>query len=961
MSLRGALGWRGHCQVRQIHHGLHVLQLRPLGRFPAGLAGWIRRRTIKLAAEALGFWAPVAICTRQDQLPAAKAARPLALVYLAPLEAAAAGPLETKGLREFDAIITGSPRDLGGLSQVHEHAFLLEEGIDPADFASPALDAAEASGAIRNLLRPRVGFLGRIDTRLDQELVATLARQLPEAAIVLAGPVQEGLDMSPLRVLKNVHVQDIHEEHETASFLKELDVAVFPLTQPPERLSDVLALLAADVPVVSTPLGQDHPVAEAVSIASGHEAFTAAVVGELENPDRLAPARRKVVEASSWQRRTDQLEDVLRAAIQIAADRREQQGIGGPRLDRHGRQVVQVEPQLDGKDASVRLLHDNYVQYRLSAQQHLIYIASRLVGLAYWSLRVPLRLMRREGLVRRILVVRNGHLGDTVVFLPTLAALRKRYPAATISVALAPDSGARQLLEASPLVDEVLPLDFFNRSRLDRFRGAMKLLARGFDLTVGGVWYFHLPEAVFNGAPQRLGLYDGHPLQRYADRVVMLDPTLHEAENNLRLVELVIGAVDLKDRVPSLVLDEALLRERGRDLRQRLGLAADATVVAMHPGSKRPSRRWPPEAFAQLAEALLLERPQLEVVFTGAGADEQELIARIRGMIRSELHRRTHDGSRYADLLGVIGFYDTCKLLVCNDTGVMHVARARGVPLVAIIGPENDRRWGPHPLGTAPAVAVRNQVPGTPHGKWDCEWNLSLLSIDPSRIKRHCDDMLDGTFLDRHGILPIAAGSGRLFPLVRDLRRLSFAQLQEMGLPVPRVAMLLAQDPALLGGHGRAATAQCLADAARSVRAQHYPATETILVVADAEMMRGLAIGPAKVIEVAPDNPDAAWASVLGQTAARLLWPASPHASLDPAAVASRVAVFLRGPKALVVDDQRGWPVRTLVESQFVGGPWMVERSALEVRLIHPLPAVPLDERVAPPRSRRRVLAAIEH
>ncbi len=101
-------------------------------------------------------------------------------------------------------------------------------------------------------------------------------------------------------------------------------------------------------------------------------------------------------------------------------------------------------------------------------------------------------------------------------------------------------------------VDEVVHLNFLNEGRVRRWKGALNLLRRGYDLTIGGVWYFNLPDAIFSGAPVRLSLYDGHPLQRYADHVVPLDPCLHEADNNLRLAEVVCGRASDEERIPRL-------------------------------------------------------------------------------------------------------------------------------------------------------------------------------------------------------------------------------------------------------------------------------------------------------------------------------------------------------------------------------------------------------------------------
>lgn len=953
--LRALQSWRNCCEVTQVQDGLHVITPRRLPPLPRALAARLRWRTVRHAAEHLGLWAPAALCLWPAQRWLMDAVDPVAKLYFAEDDSAAFGDAtpadaehrrreEQKLLEECDAALAVSHTLLERFAKVQPNSFLQENGVELEQFTAAALDALDPHPLIGPLPRPRLGYVGQIDERFDQDLVVAVARRFPRAAVVLAGRVKRGVDVSRLHAEPNIHFTGFVDYRQLGSVYRELDVGLVPFVSSPLTAAGnplkIYEYLAADLPTVATEMCGLNSTRPAIEVAPTHEQFLGAVGNELRDPDRLAALRRRVAESASWQRRADQLEDRLNQALAIAAERRRRRRHTAPRPDRHGRQAVGVEPRLDGKDASVRLLHNDYIYNGLSPQQHLMYLLSRAVGLAYHGVRRLGRILQGDSsAVRRILVVRNGHLGDTVVFLPTLAALRRKFPKATITVALAPGSGAQPLLEATPEVDEVMPLDFFNRSRMERFRRAARLLAHGFDLSVGGVWYFHLPEAVFSGAPRRLGLYDGHPLQRYADRVMMLDPFLHEAENNLRLVELITGAVPLQDRIPELNLDQQMLARKAADMRQRLGLAPEAAVVAIHPGSKRPSRRWPAQKFAELSAALLKERPTLQIVFTGAGREESELIDSIRGMIRADLRGRTHNGTGVTDLLGVIGFYDTCKLLICNDTGVMHVARARGVPLVAIIGPENDRRWGPHPLGPGPAVSVRRQVPGTPHGKWDCPWNLSLQSIDAARIKHHSDAMLDGTFAKLNNVQVIEAEGRRYFPLVRDVRRLSFAQLQEMGLRLPKVAVVIPVDPALLGGEGEASSPEALAAAARSMRRQLYPALNCLLVVDEDTDLESADVGQANIIVVPRGDPDAAWAAVLAHTSAALFWPTLAGAAYGPTTLSSRVGVYLRGPHATVTDDERAWPARTLIETELLSGRWLIERGALEDLLEHPLAA----------------------
>ena len=937
--------------VEEVADGLHVLTMRRhAGRIGARLARWRLRR----AAERLGLWAPVAVCLWPASRWLIDAVRPRGVVYFAEDDNAGFGGLgeafaehqrreERRLLAECDVALAVSPTLLDRFRPIQPRSHLQENGVELDDFSPAALDAAEIPASLRGVAGPIAGFVGQIDERMDQELVAAVAGAMAGrgGVVVLAGRVKEGVDVGRLGSLANVLFTGHLDYRDLAGVYKRLDVGLVPYVRSPLTEScnplKVYEYLAADVPTIATDLPGLNSTRGAIEVADGRPAFVAAVLRGIDYPEAKRAERSAVARGASWQARADEFESRLREAEATAGPHAE------ARPDRRGRVAVRVPPRLDGKDQSVRLVNDDYRTAGLSSQQEAIYLASRVVGGLYYVGRRLARLARRDRRrVVRILVVRNGHLGDTVVFFPTLAALRQRYPWAKIDVATAPRSGGASLLRDSPYVDEVLELDFFNQTRRRRIAGAWRLLRRGYDLVLGGVWYFHLPEAVFSGAPLRLGLYDGHPLQRFADRVVPLDPTLHEAENNLRLAELVTGPVPLQDRTPQLHLDEERVAEQGRRFRARLGVGPETPVVAMHPGSKRPSRRWPPEAFAELAERLLRDRPRLRVVLTGAGDDEAGLIGRIIEHVDPAVRDRVVSAHGAGSLMGLIGFLDGCRCLVCNDTGVMHVARSRGVPLVAVVGPENDRRWGPHPIGMAPATVVRQQVPGTPHGKDRCPWNLSLASIPAERVARHVEAVLGGEGLAE----PVEHGGRRFYPLVRDVERLSFADLAGRGLRVPKVAVVLPADPALLGLDGPAADPPAAAWAR-----QHYPAIDVLLVEAAAaaadraDPSRRSAASAVTVVTVAPDDPDAAWAAVLEATDAALFLPASPTATPDPWAVAQRVSAYLRGPIIEVVGPDGPVPPRRAGEiwtADLLAGGWLMTRGALVDLLRHPLPRASL-------------------
>jgi heptosyltransferase-2 len=952
--------------VEEVRPGLHVLTLPPrrtaAGRIAQRLYGPLTKRRVRQAAERLGLWAPVVLCLWPDSRWLVESIDRSALIYFAEDDNSAFGGMgdgfarrqqeeERRLVEEADVVLAVSKTLLEKYQAIRAdqgRCYLQENGVALGDFSVASMSHVPRNVVFERIEREMphlagtVGFAGQIDERMDQNLVCELAERRRDVAVVLAGPVKQGVDVSKMLAQPNIYTTGRLCYDELGGVYGHLDVGLVPYVLSPLTRScnplKAYEYLAADLPTVATYLPGLNSVGDAAAVCETNADFLDAVDFALEHPSAKREERSAVARSASWQRRTDQLEARLQEAEHVARARRIERNCPEPRIDRPGRQAVQIEPRLDGKDRSVRTLGGNYEAAQFSGQQLLVYRSTRVLGRLYYLARRGTRLLKGDTRrVARILVVRNGQLGDTVVFGPTLRVLRRQYPDAKIIVAIARGNGMRTLLEGMPEVDGVIELGFFNDGRKARWKGALRLMLRGFDLVVGGVWYFNMIEGVFSGAPLRLGLYDGHPLQAYADRVVPLDPTMSEADNNTRLVETVAGPASDDERTPRLALDEPAVAKAADGFIDAIGLSDfDGPIVAMHPGSKRPSRRWPAREFARLAERLLRERPNLRVVFTGAGADEKDLLAGIIESLPDDVRSRGINAFQAGSLLGLIGFYDRIDCLVSNDTGVMHVARARGVPLVAVIGPENDRRWGPYPLGRSSATVVRQEVPGTPHNLHEDEWNLSLSSISAERVLPHVQRTLDET-------------TSPTTTVTRDVERHGFEQLAALGLKLPRLAWILPERPSLLGL--TTATAGDLSKAIMTAVQQRYPQLDVVVVIGSDTPMPDMPTS-VKVIRgeaaVGSSNAtDATWSKILSATRAEALTVVSPADRLEPEHASHLASAYLRGPIRRVVSVDG--PVR---ESDAVAA-WSGSRGeALSQRLLfsremlidllaHPLPLPP--------------------
>ncbi|MCG6957827.1 MAG: glycosyltransferase family 9 protein [Gemmatimonadetes bacterium] len=210
-------------------------------------------------------------------------------------------------------------------------------------------------------------------------------------------------------------------------------------------------------------------------------------------------------------------------------------------------------------------------------------------------------------------------------------------------------------------------------------------------------------------APTRATLWPlGQPLRRrwvYTDVLKVTpedDAALHTVDLSNRLLETL--GVPAPFRVPILPVSEeqrasaqAILRGHGVSARP------GRPLLMVHPGSGAEARRWPPARFAAVADHTV-ERHQASVVVL-SGPREKELAASVTQAMRESatLVEATTSIPTLAALLA------EADLLLCNDSGPMHVAAAVGTPVCALYGAQSAVAWAP--LGSAGHRTLQPPLP----------------------------------------------------------------------------------------------------------------------------------------------------------------------------------------------------------------------------------------------------------
>lgn len=315
--------------------------------------------------------------------------------------------------------------------------------------------------------------------------------------------------------------------------------------------------------------------------------------------------------------------------------------------------------------------------------------------------------------VRRVMIRAANWVGDAVMSTPLVAAVRGNFPRAEITLLAKPWVGP--LFEGGPDVDRILTYDARGRHKgaAGRLRLAAELRRERFDLAVLVQNAFEAAMIpALAGIPYRLGYAaDG--------RAPLLRPVIPKssAHKRLHMIDYYLG-----------ILEGAGLRTFGRELRlpispaertaaeERLrstGIDANRPRIGLAPGAAfGTAKQWPPERYAGLARRIVAVWPEASVwVFGGPG--DRELGDRIRA--EGGPHCRNLAGA--TSLREAVALIDRCDRFVTNDSGLMHVAAALAVPLVAVFGPTDPTTT--YPAGRSSRI-VREPVPCSPCMRREC-------------------------------------------------------------------------------------------------------------------------------------------------------------------------------------------------------------------------------------------------
>jgi len=290
----------------------------------------------------------------------------------------------------------------------------------------------------------------------------------------------------------------------------------------------------------------------------------------------------------------------------------------------------------------------------------------------------------------KILILPLYGIGDTLMTTPAIEVLNKNFNCRIVNICMF--KGTYEILKNNPFIDELIYFPFFEQGILKSLKFIFSL--KKFDCSIN---FYPSNRKQYNmlsfltRAKYRIGhrylKRDFMELNFLKNQTLKEDITLHNVEENLRLLEF-LGIKTEKSPEMRIYLDEKEIKQGDQLVK---ALSKKAVKIGVHTGTSRfkghRQRRWPKEKFLELINNL----PDIDFFLFGTEEEKQE-------------NEFIFNNAKYGNVIliqnkpirEVASIINHLHAFISNDSGLMHIASALGIPTVAIFGPTNPtwvRPW----------------------------------------------------------------------------------------------------------------------------------------------------------------------------------------------------------------------------------------------------------------------------
>ncbi len=337
--------------------------------------------------------------------------------------------------------------------------------------------------------------------------------------------------------------------------------------------------------------------------------------------------------------------------------------------------------------------------------------------------------------IEKILVRSTNWVGDAVLTLPAISSIRLTFPQSTVAILAKPE--VIDIFDSNQDIDEVIPYKDTGEHKgpLGKWRLIRLLRRKDFDLAI--LLQNALEAALLAymaGVPLRLGYdTDGrgilltHPVKR--DKNIL---KMHQIDYYLEM--LAASEFTISKKILNLpVLTKE--REDARQILERSGIKEGNFIIGINPGATYgPAKRWFPERYALLAERLI-DTFGAKILIFGSHKDKESAFQVVK-----TCSKRLIDFTGQTTLSQAKALISNCRLFITNDSGLMHIASALKIPVIAIFGSTNPETTAPFGERN---IIIRKEIPCSPCLKRKCPDDyLCMRLIEVDEVYKHARSIL---------------------------------------------------------------------------------------------------------------------------------------------------------------------------------------------------------------------------
>ena len=308
------------------------------------------------------------------------------------------------------------------------------------------------------------------------------------------------------------------------------------------------------------------------------------------------------------------------------------------------------------------------------------------------------------------------HIGDLLLVTPVLRTLRTNYPQAHI--ALLADAKLADLVRLNKNIDELITIDKkgYHDKLINYIRFIGEIRHNNFDLIIN----LHKNErasfiAALSGAKKIVGYSTFGPGLLFDKTIENRKRSKHQVQAHFDVLTETLGITAIDDRGIEMWLDEAAEAAADQIWQQAFPRKSLFPVIGLNIGASWPTKRWPKEYFAELADRLVDHG--FAIAYFG-GPMDVDIVDQAISLMKHKNHPQVVKLTGKVSLMELAALLKKCAVFVTNDSGPMHIATAMRVPIVSMFGASPVQGFWPY---NDISVVLQSPLPCHPCYKHSCK------------------------------------------------------------------------------------------------------------------------------------------------------------------------------------------------------------------------------------------------